>query len=150
MMQKLQHGFTLIELMIVVAIIGIIAAIAIPSYQDYLARAQVSEAMSLTSGMKTPLAEWYADKGFFPQTIASVTGVSSGKYVASIAFTTVANSPTITVDATMKTTGVSTDIQGGVFSIATTSAGERWSCGINGQAMANTTIVARYLPAACK
>ena len=149
-MKMIQQGFTLIELMIVVAIIGILAAVAIPSYQDYTARAQVSEAMSLTSGMKTGLSEWYADRGSFPSTVASVSGSSSGKYVASIAFTPVANSPTINVDATMKTAGVNSAISGGIFSVATTSGGQRWSCGLVGQAAANTTLLAKYLPGACK
>ena len=149
-MKMIQQGFTLIELMIVVAIIGILAAVAIPSYQDYTARAQVSEAMSLTSGMKTGLSEWYADRGSFPSTVASVSGSSSGKYVASIAFTPVAGAPTINVDATMKTAGVNSAISGGVFSVATTSGGQRWSCGAIGQAAGNTTLLAKYLPGACK
>ena len=61
-----RNGFTLIELMIVVAIIGILASIAIPAYQDYTIRAQVVEAMSLTSGMKGSIDEYYRDRGVFP------------------------------------------------------------------------------------
>ena len=71
-MKGLSRGFTLIELMIVVAIIGILAAVAIPAYSDYTARAQVSEAMSLTSGLKTPLIEWITDKGTLPVSVAPV------------------------------------------------------------------------------
>ena len=84
-MKKVQQGFTLIELMIVVAIIGILAAVAIPAYQDYTIRAQVSEGLSLASGAKTAMAEYYNQRGTFPNDNASL-GLSAavdieGSYV---------------------------------------------------------------------
>jgi type IV pilus assembly protein PilA len=65
-MKKVQQGFTLIELMIVVAIIGILAAIAIPAYQDYTIRSQVSEGLSLASGSKVAVAEFFQNEGALP------------------------------------------------------------------------------------
>ncbi|MCH6548628.1 MAG: pilin, partial [Proteobacteria bacterium] len=65
-MKKVQQGFTLIELMIVVAIIGILAAIAIPAYQDYTVRAQVSEGLNLGGGAKTAVTEYFQDRGAWP------------------------------------------------------------------------------------
>jgi type IV pilus assembly protein PilA len=87
-MKKIQSGFTLIELMIVVAIIGILAAIAIPQYQNYVARAQVSEALSLASGGKVALSEYFNTTGEFPADnsdagMAAATDIK-GKYVTSV------------------------------------------------------------------
>jgi type IV pilus assembly protein PilA len=65
-MKAVQKGFTLIELMIVIAIIGILAAIALPAYQDYTIRAQVTEGLSLASGVETAMADYYAQYGVFP------------------------------------------------------------------------------------
>jgi type IV pilus assembly protein PilA len=94
-MKAVQKGFTLIELMIVVAIIGILAAIAIPAYQNYTIRSQVTEGLSLADGWKTGVAEFYAQNGTFP-TLCSTTGnaaaatmvcagVTTGKYVSGVA-----------------------------------------------------------------
>jgi len=88
-MKKVQQGFTLIELMIVVAIIGILAAIAIPAYQDYTIRAQVSEGMNLAAAAKAAVAETYLNRGVAPAT-RTVAGMSAnatdtnGKYVQSV------------------------------------------------------------------
>jgi type IV pilus assembly protein PilA len=87
MMKKIQKGFTLIELMIVVAIIGILAAVAIPAYGDYTARAQAAEAFTLLDGLKTPLTELYTSSGMFALDtagVSGVTGITSGKYVKAI------------------------------------------------------------------
>ncbi|HFB9673957.1 TPA: fimbrial major subunit PilE, partial [Neisseria gonorrhoeae] len=66
-MNTLQKGFTLIELMIVIAIVGILAAVALPAYQDYTARAQVSEAILLTEGQKSAVTEYYLNHGEWPE-----------------------------------------------------------------------------------
>ena len=108
-MKNVQKGFTLIELMIVVAIIGILAAIAIPAYNDYIARAQASEAVELLGGGKTPYAEFFADKGRWPNSIASVMPVTYGKYVASIAQGSATTSG-ITLTATFNATDVNANI----------------------------------------
>ncbi|MBV1870111.1 MAG: pilin [Gammaproteobacteria bacterium] len=80
-MKKVQQGFTLIELMIVVAIIGILAAVAIPAYQDYLGRAQAAEGPALLGGLKAPIAEQYALTGTLTIPSGSVT---AGAYVSNI------------------------------------------------------------------
>ncbi|HFC1834566.1 TPA: pilin, partial [Neisseria gonorrhoeae] len=109
-MNTLQKGFTLIELMIVIAIVGILAAVALPAYQDYTARAQVSEAILLAEGQKSAVTEYYLNNGEWPKdnTSAGVANPTEikGKYVQSV---TVANG---VVTATMLSSGVNKEIQG--------------------------------------
>ncbi|ENW1597851.1 pilin, partial [Neisseria gonorrhoeae] len=90
-MNTLQKGFTLIELMIVIAIVGILAAVALPAYQDYTARAQVSEAILLAEGQKSAVTEYYLNNGEWPENNTSA-GVANpteikGKYVQSVTVT---------------------------------------------------------------
>jgi type IV pilus assembly protein PilA len=99
MLKQAQKGFTLIELMIVVAIIGILAAIAIPAYQDYTIRSQVTEGLNLAGAAKAAVAETYAQTGIFPTT-NSAAGLANnavditGKYVTSVG---VSNGGVITI-----------------------------------------------------
>jgi type IV pilus assembly protein PilA len=148
---RAQHGFTLIELMIVVAIIGILAAIAIPAYQDYIARGQASEAMQLLGGAKAPMAEFFGDRGRWPTGPASVMGNLSGKYVERIYYAAGSpsspNSSTLSITALYKTTGVSTLLQGRTMSYDTTTGGRIWVCS---PGTSPSAVQAKYLPAACR
>lgn len=148
MKAQLQKGFTLIELMIVVAIIGILAAIALPAYQDYTARSQVSEALSLAGGARTAVTEFWTSKGAMPADNAAA-GLANpsqitGNYVASV---TVGN--TGIINAQMKGSGVASGIANGTLALSpTTSTGSvTWKCkgGTTG-----TAIAAKYLPSSCR
>lgn len=144
-MKQIQKGFTLIELMIVVAIIGILAAVAIPAYQDYIARAQAAEGVELLAGGKTPFAEYFSDKGSWPAYATSVMGNVSGKYASAVAITTGASGTTGTVvlTATMKSVNVSKGIQGKTIILKTGNGGKLWTCTVG-------TIDSKYVPASCR
>ncbi|MEA9556759.1 pilin [Xanthomonas nasturtii] len=140
---KKQNGFTLIELMIVVAIIAILAAIALPAYQDYLARSQVSEGLSLASGAKTAVAETFANTGAFPANNAAA-GLEAaanikGKYVTSV---TVGAGGIIT--AAFNATNAKLSGKNLVLTPTDNNGSISWGC------TAGTTIDQKYLPTSCR
>ncbi len=151
MRQAIQNGFTLVELMIVVAIIGILAAIAIPSYQDYTARAQVSEAIQITSSFRSSMAEYYQTRALWPSNLTAVGQTTAGKYTFSTLITTGGGSTgTVIITSTMRNTGVSPQVSNEAFAISSEDGGETWQCGQLGAAAGSTTLEAKYIPSACK
>jgi type IV pilus assembly protein PilA len=168
-MKQIQKGFTLIELMIVVAIIGILAAIAIPAYQDYTIRSQVTEGLSLAGAAKAAVAESYSQTGAAPvnRTVAGMSNVATdtnGKYVTQVLVT----NGTITVtygneaNARIKTKTLA------LTPYETPDASVSWQCGAaNAPAAAQgnllgtaggvtiaapgtTNVDTKYLPKACR
>ncbi len=143
MRTHLQKGFTLIELMIVVAIIGILAAVAVPAYQDYIARAQVTEGVSFLQGSKTPMAEYYVEKGYWPSVATDVLGGISGKYVSVVTLGgAVGTTGTISVESRMKGVGINTNITGATI-VLTSSDAKQWSC-------TSGNLQNRYRPSVCR
>ncbi|EMT4595654.1 pilin, partial [Neisseria gonorrhoeae] len=128
-MNTLQKGFTLIELMIVIAIVGILAAVALPAYQDYTARAQVSEAILLAEGQKSAVTEYYLNNGEWPKDNDSAGVASSssikGKYVKEVE---VKNG---VVTAKMASSNVNKEIKGKRLSLwgRRENGSVKWFCG---------------------
>ena len=154
-MKKVQQGFTLIELMIVVAIIGILAAIAIPAYQDYTIRAQVSEGLNLASGAKAAVTEYFQDQGVAPATNA-IAGLEdadqiTGKYVSLV--TVVDGVITVTYSSTAPQSA-NNNINGATLLMtpdaATTAGSVNWNCTGGGTGANPLSTNQKWLPAACR
>jgi type IV pilus assembly protein PilA len=148
-MKSMQKGFTLIELMIVVAIIAILAAIAIPAYQNYLIRTQVSEGMTLADGAKTSMTEYYSNYGAWPPSnvSAGLAGAGSiiGTYVSSVNVATTQGKITVAYNMPKTNEAIKTKLL--VLSAYSKGGGSTaWSC----DATAGTTIDPKYLPASCR
>ncbi len=147
-MKRIQQGFTLIELMIVVAIIGILAAIALPAYQDYVVRSKVSEILARGAEAKTSISEYYATKGTFPATLASAGLTSAGvNWVKSMAWTSGnAGTAKITLTGSSKLGGAANNGTIDLLTQATANGQVTWKC----QVGATGGMAAKYVPASCR
>ena len=148
-MKKIQQGFTLIELMIVVAIIGILAAIAIPAYQDYTIRAQVSEGLNLAGSAKIAVTEHFQDRGTLPTTNA-MAGLAAaadieGNYVSSVA---VGAAGAITITYSNVAPQTANQAINGLLLVLTPDTVNpgsiTWDCKTGG------TVLPKHRPAACR
>ena len=163
MKRQIQQGFTLIELMIVVAIIGILAAVALPAYQDYTVRAKVTEGLSLASSAKTAIAETFQATGVVPDTNAAANyNFAATRQVSGIVIST---GGVITITYTVPQLGAGTDTLvitpniAGAALAPTTQGDINWVCKSAGSPAAGTTVntfgavgtmLSRYAPASCR